>query len=85
MYEARILKKLIDDDIVEVNALLIKHRKALKISANDILVLSTLSRQEVKKNYIYSSKLQKLTHLSILLSFILKLFLNLKTTHCTLH
>ena len=57
MYEARILKKLIDDDIVEVNALLIKHRKALKISANDILVLSTLSRQEVKKNYIYSSKL----------------------------
>lgn len=57
MYEARILKKLIDDDIVEVNALLIKYHKELNISGNEFFVLSTLSRQEVKKNYIYSSKL----------------------------
>ena len=54
--ETQLLIKLIDDDMVNVNALLIKNYRSLHITEKDIIVLSMLSRQEIKGNHIFSSK-----------------------------
>ena len=54
--ETQLLIKLIDDDMVNVNALLIKNYRGLHITEKDIIVLSMLSRQEIKGNHVFSSK-----------------------------
>lgn len=54
MYETKILKKLIEEDIININSLIIKHYKRLGINEQDILVLSTFARQEVKGSSLFT-------------------------------
>ena len=54
MNEVNLLIKLIDDDMINVNALLIKNYKKLEISEKDIIVLSTLARLEIKGNHLFT-------------------------------
>ncbi|MCR5741306.1 MAG: hypothetical protein K6G38_02435 [Gammaproteobacteria bacterium] len=65
MNETKIIIKLIDDGLLDVNALLIKNRKKLNITENEFFVLSSLARQEVKGNHSFSpEKIKTKTALS---------------------
>ena len=54
MYEAQILAKLIKEDVVNVNSLIIKRYKELGINEQDIIVLSMFAREEIKRNNLFT-------------------------------
>ncbi|MCB9498333.1 MAG: DnaD domain protein [Bacillales bacterium] len=63
--EIDLFMKLLEDDLINFNAILIKNYKKLNIEEKDIIVLSMLNRQEMKGNRAFvPSKLVKKTGLS---------------------
>ena len=56
MNESRLLSKLIEEDIININSLLIKNHSKLDITPNDIIVLSVLTRQQVKRDLSFSAE-----------------------------
>ena len=48
MSEYDLFLKLLDDDMINFNALLIKYYKRLKINEKDVMVLSSLAREEMR-------------------------------------
>lgn len=49
-----LFKKLIEDDMLNLEAILIKYYKKININEKDIIVLSMLSRQEGKKSHLFN-------------------------------
>ena len=65
MYEAQILAKLIKEDVINVNSLIIKRYKELGINEQDIIVLSMFAREEIKRNNLFTpSRMKNKTGLS---------------------
>ena len=56
MYETKILAKLIEEDMVDTNSLIIKHHKKLGINEQDVIVLSMFTREETKRNHLFTPK-----------------------------
>jgi len=60
MEEYRLFLKLLDDDMIDINSILIKNCQKLNIDANDILVISMLSRQETKGSKLFYPEKMKI-------------------------
>lgn len=54
--EYKLFKKLLDDELIDFNAVLIKNYKKLNINEKDIIVLSMLNRQECKGQHTFAPK-----------------------------
>lgn len=59
MYEAQILAKLIKEDVINVNSLIIKRYKELGITEQDVIVLSMFAREEIKHNNLFTPSRMK--------------------------
>ena len=65
MYEAQILAKLIKEDVINVNSLIIKRYKELDLTEQDVIVLSMFAREEIKHNNLFTpSRMKNKTGLS---------------------
>ena len=65
MNENILFKKLLEDDMINFNAILIKNYRKLNINEKDIIVLSSLARSEIKGyKYFNPSRLKVIVGLS---------------------
>ncbi len=53
MQEKELFKKLVEDDMVNFNAILMKYYSELSLTEKDIFVLSSLTRQLTKKDNVF--------------------------------
>jgi len=56
MNEYDLFLKLIDDDMIDFNAILMKYYKKLNLSEKEVIVLSSLERQETRGNRNFNSQ-----------------------------
>ena len=56
MNELDLFIKLLDDDMINFNGILMKYYRKLGINEKDIIVLSSLSRQETRGNRLFNPK-----------------------------